>query len=188
MKRLLILLFSLSLLISCSESDKYVKRGSAKLQIGHVEEARADFAKAIELDPDNIEAYKGRAFTSSGKEAIADWTKVINSEPNKASNYIERAMDKRNIKDYKGAIADYTKVIELQPTAQGCFYSRGICKVEMGEVDGGCRDLYKATELEPLKKHSPDPNGLYDVSEKLYGQVNTDLLREAIWKYCSRKD
>ena len=47
--------------------------------------------------------------------AIADFTKVIEIDPQSADAYHNRGTAKDDLEDYQGAIADYTKAIEINP-------------------------------------------------------------------------
>jgi len=66
-------------------AEAYYNRGVAYGESGKVEEAIADYTKAVELNPESAEAYynRGIAYGKSGKveEAIADYTKAIELNP-----------------------------------------------------------------------------------------------------------
>ncbi len=47
--------------------------------------------------------------------AIADYTKAIEVNPQNADAYIRRGYTKYNLKDYHGAIIDYDKALEINP-------------------------------------------------------------------------
>ncbi len=77
----------------------------------------ADYGKAIELKPDDVEAYYNRGFTKQAKGdldgAIADWTRAIELKPDYAEAYSNRGVAKRAKGDLDGANADYTRASEL---------------------------------------------------------------------------
>jgi tetratricopeptide (TPR) repeat protein len=57
----------------------YISRGSALNKLKRFQEAMSDFNKALELDPENQEAYNNRGWAKKGlgddKAACEDWKK-----------------------------------------------------------------------------------------------------------------
>lgn len=87
---------------------------------------------------DNLKDYAG---------AIADFTKVLNTDNNDIDALYNRGVSKGKIKDFRGAIDDFNKLIELNPEESGAYLERGLIRVIMGDRDAGCRDFSKAGEL-----------------------------------------
>jgi tetratricopeptide (TPR) repeat protein len=91
--------------------------GSAKLKSGDLDGAIAAFSEAIELNPEDRDAYLKRARAKSAKDdldgAIADFTRVIELDPKNYNAYDERADEKFLKNDLNGALADYNCAIEL---------------------------------------------------------------------------
>ncbi|MCX6178890.1 MAG: hypothetical protein NT163_05910 [Chlorobiales bacterium] len=85
------------------------------------------------------------------KEAIADFTKAIESKPKLGSDdlskaYYSRAVAERAIGSTEAAKADYKKSIEVDPTpvdAQG-YQNRGLAKSYLGDTEGAQSDFNKA--------------------------------------------
>src|SRR5262245_16139477 len=77
----------------------------------------AELSKAIELDPQNVDAYCERASlwgeANDFDKAIADLTKAILRDPSPAWIYGHRALMWLGKGDYDRAIADSTKRLEL---------------------------------------------------------------------------
>jgi tetratricopeptide (TPR) repeat protein len=99
--------------------------------------AIADFNKAIELEPDFVQAYlsRGRTFASNIDEALrdfseekaeADFNKVIELNPNHSQSYIARAqffLHSTSPVVEKG-LADLAKAIELNPIGIEAYFTR----------------------------------------------------------------
>jgi tetratricopeptide (TPR) repeat protein len=83
-------------------------------------------------------------------KAIANFTKVIELEPNKAFNYRIRSQVYMDAKVYDKAIADSTKAIELEPTANN-YLHRGQIHNRFNQYDQAIADSTKAIELDPKK-------------------------------------
>ena len=73
--------------------------------------------KAIELDPKNGDAYRGRGFC------------------------------KGSLEDHRGALADFNKAIELDPKNVSAYYLRGLTKYQIADKNGACLDWSKAGKL-----------------------------------------
>ena len=83
--------------------------------------------------------------------AIADYTKAIELKPNDVELvqlYNERGSTKLyELEDYYGAIADYTKAIEIDPNYSYVYSNRGNAKQRLGDLDGACSDWRKGSNL-----------------------------------------
>jgi tetratricopeptide (TPR) repeat protein len=99
--------------------------------------------------------------------AILDFNKAIELNPENKEAFFERGMSKSKLKDYRGAILDFNKAIELytvsvnfcverhlQDSAEfwskilaKVYYNRGLCKMKLNLKDGACLDFSKSGEL-----------------------------------------
>ena len=92
---------------------------------GKLEQATEAYAKAIQLDPGNSEAYAGRCHTLRATHqldgALVDCDKAIQLDSTSVRAYVNRG----NLHDDRGevelALADYSKAIELDPKAAGAI-------------------------------------------------------------------
>lgn len=110
-----------------------------------------EFDKAIELNPDNADAYfnRGDAYGEIGEyeKAIADYSKAIELKPSDASAYFNRGDAYGEIGEYGKAIVDYSKAIELNPGDADTYYNRGLAYQEKGEVPKAVSDIEKCIGL-----------------------------------------
>lgn len=79
--------------------------------------------------------------------AIADFTKVIEIEPNNFVSYNNRGLMKQELNDHYGAIADFTKAIEIDPNDYTGYYNRATSKALINDEKGACQDARKAKSL-----------------------------------------
>lgn len=97
----------------------YIKRGQAKLstkQLEFIIEACLDFEKALELDPNNVEASIGLA----NLEAVINPEKALEKLEKSARNnsdkstYWNLGVTKRNMSDFEGAIEAFGAYINME--------------------------------------------------------------------------
>ncbi len=110
----------------------YKNRGSAYQREGHLDQALADFSKAIELEPanpDNADSYSNRCSVYGMKglldQALADGSRAIQLSPTFAEAYNNRAIIYKQKGDLDQALMDYNKAIELRPKFAIAYNNRG---------------------------------------------------------------
>ena len=117
------------------------------------EKAIEMFSKAIELDPNNANAYKSRGccyFDTEPDKAIEDLTKAIELKPNYAKAYEIRACCYSYHKNKpKKAISDYFTILKYQPNHVETYLFLGHIFSDNGEYDSSIQAFSKAIELSP---------------------------------------
>ena len=83
------------------------------------------------------------------EQAVADFTAVIQKEPNDPQNYDRRAWANRNLKNYDLAIADYTALIEKNPADAEHLVKRGATYTSMTQYEKAIADYQAALKLNP---------------------------------------
>ncbi|MBI5304195.1 MAG: tetratricopeptide repeat protein, partial [Chloroflexi bacterium] len=82
-------------------------------------------------------------------QAITDYTKAIEFDPNLVGPYNNRGNAYTNKGNFDQAIADFTKAIELDPKNALFWYNRGTTYKDKGNLDKAIADYTKAIELAP---------------------------------------
>ncbi len=135
------------------DTEGLKKRAFELYQKGEYDNAIADYTKAIEHKPDDVEAYYNRGFLYAEKGeydcAIADYDKVIELNPNLAEPYNNRGSTYAKKGEYDRAIADYDKAIALNPKYANAYNNRGNTYAKKGEYDRAIADYDKAIALNP---------------------------------------
>jgi tetratricopeptide (TPR) repeat protein len=94
-------------------------RGNARVSQMKLDDAIADFNKAIELAPDATDPYLNRGAALEGKGqyqlAIADYNRVLEIDPKDAMAYNNRGNAEAGLGDWDTALADYRKASEIAP-------------------------------------------------------------------------
>jgi len=120
---------------------------------GMIEEAVAEYKRALELNPNYAEAFYnlGVIYTERDmiSEAISHYKKAINSDP----GFGPPRYDLGNLYFKKGmvkeAIAEYKKALEINPHYTDAYYNMGVIHADQGDIDSAI-DYYKqALEVSP---------------------------------------
>ncbi|MEW6263022.1 MAG: tetratricopeptide repeat protein [Thermodesulfobacteriota bacterium] len=137
-------------------AQAYNSRGNAWFDKGDLDQAIADYTRAIEADPKNGYAYYSRAFAHDHKgqadKAISDFTKAIEINPRDADSYFGRGNAWFDKKDLNKAIADFSKAVEFNPNLADAYYNRAVAYANNGEWDKAYQDAKKALSLSPNNK------------------------------------
>ncbi len=107
----------------------------------------------MQIAPDDASAHRFRGFTFIAKnewdKAIADYTIVIQKNPNLTAAYERRAVAYRNLKKNKEAIADYSKVISLDSGDTDGYRQRAYLYSIMGENEKAAADYRAILKAKP---------------------------------------
>ena len=121
---------------------------------GKYSDAIPDFTRAIERDPNFVDAYYLRGVARLMKKdfdgAIIDLTKAIEMYPKDStkSAYFYRGEARAKLKDFDGAILDFTKAIEINPKDGRAYYYRGVSRgLGFNDKKGTCDDFKKSASL-----------------------------------------
>ena len=142
---------------------KYFESGKAKFEAGDYAGAIDDYSKAIELDPNNAQAYFNRGLAKNELKipgAAEDYMTAVELDPDNAETYFIRGLDplvanekcklggeKHDSNNFQGAIEEYTKAISLVTEDPMPYLLRGRSKQSLGDLKGACEDWKKAKEL-----------------------------------------
>ena len=171
------LYFDKAILIDSSFVSAYCERGMRwRAKAGEEDYHKrqelfiADFTKAIEIDPNYVEAYRRRASilergygkgplgyeSNSRMGAIEDYNKLIEINPNDIDAYIKRAFLVTWRKDIpsslyrKYKLNDLNKVLEIDPNNSEGHYSIGEdLMIEKEDYYGAIASFTKAVESDP---------------------------------------
>ena len=134
----------------------YLKSGMAHFQNGNTDAALADVTKALELDPNNVDALYLRAAlrTKKGDTAgvLADYNKIIELTPSALGVevvYSNRSTIRLQSKDVDGALEDLNKAVSINPRVGEIHAARAVARLQKGDLDGALADYEKAIELKP---------------------------------------
>jgi tetratricopeptide (TPR) repeat protein len=117
-----------------------------------LDEAIAEYRKAIELDPKFAITHNnlGKALAAQGKfdEALAEHRKAIELDSKYADAYVNLGGGLRELKKLDEAIAEYRKAIELDPELSPAHYNLGAVLSQQGKLDEAIAEYRKAIEFD----------------------------------------
>ena len=132
----------------------FYNRGKAYSEIGDYDRAIQDYSQAIQLAPDDAEAFNGRCFARAVADkaletALSDCNESLRIKPNDADTLDSRGFVYFRMSQYDKAIADYDTALNKNPRLAESLYVRGIAKHRKGDPTGGDADIAAALTQDP---------------------------------------
>jgi tetratricopeptide (TPR) repeat protein len=93
------------------------------------------------------------------KEAILDYDRALELDPQIAEGYVDRALARIELNDSQAALADLDRAIQFDPKLDRAYLARGGLKRRKGDVPGALQDYNKAIELNPTSASAYDARG-----------------------------
>lgn len=138
---------------SPNKARPYNNRGAAYLKQGNINQAIADFDKAIQINPDYAEAYRDRGVAYYSKdsfdEAIVNFIKALQISPNYADAYSNRGVVYVKQGKFDQAIADFNKAIQIKPNCADAYSNRGVAYASKGNLDEAIADFSRVIQINP---------------------------------------
>ena len=132
---------------------------------GNVREAIAGYTIAIGLKPELIEAHQNpipqdrltdyspslaeMVWIAKPARRILDLNKSLESDPQQANRFKERAAEYYRLRNFAQAIADYSSALELQPDDANALHSRGVAYEGLGQSERALEDYQRALAINP---------------------------------------
>lgn len=144
-----------------SQLSQLYRIRAATAEAKNTNQALADYAQAIELDPSNHDAYAARASLRIAQKeydkAIEDLASAMKLEPGSADyrTLLAKTHDVRSIEamlkgDFDRAIDDLTRAIALHPSPSAdSFLNRGSARSAKKDTEGAIADFSEAIRHNP---------------------------------------
>jgi len=130
---------------------EWFNKGYEAVMTGRYEEAQDAFTRAIELKPNDAEAYhnRGLAYSLLGnhQQAIMDLNKAIELKPDDAGAYAGRGLAYGNLGNHQQSIKDFNKAIELRPDFAEAYRNRGAAYGNLGNYQEAIANFKIAARL-----------------------------------------
>ncbi len=120
-------------------------RGNIRVSQNKLDEAFADYEKAIELAPYAPDPYLNRGIVyerlKEWEKAIADYNRVLKIDPEDPIAYNNRGNAEAGNGEWEKAIADYQKAFELVPDYAFARGNYALALYEIGETEKGIKTM-----------------------------------------------
>lgn len=122
---------------------------------------------------------RGLLHTEKGNydQAIRDFSKVIESEPQHAMAYNNRGVAYKQKGDYDRAISDYSRAIEIDPGFAMAYNNRGAAHAGKGDFGWAIGDYSKAIEIDSMFAFAYNNRGLAYAGKGDYRQAVRDFKK-----------
>ncbi len=134
----------------------HTARGIARRENDRLDEAIADFDRAIELDPKHVEAWDERGMTRQQRlaegdveGAIADARRATELDPSRAMSWYHLALAIFDTDDQDAVRAALDQAIAADPRMAKAYKVRGIVRGAQGDIDGSLEDVDRALAIDP---------------------------------------
>jgi tetratricopeptide (TPR) repeat protein len=108
-------------------------------------------------------------------QAIADFSKSIQMEPNFDGAYFYRGAAYFDEGLYDQAISDFTKAIKMRPSSHGLYGNRGFVYLKKGLYDQAISDLTKAIQIQPSFNVLYGNRGFAYLKKGMYSEALSDF-------------
>jgi tetratricopeptide (TPR) repeat protein len=131
----------------------YVERGLGHLDLENYDQAISDFGIAVQLDPQNVEAYTNlcAAYKNRGdlNDAIISCNKALRLDPKHAPAYNNLGTAYYDLRKYGPAIENLDEAIRLNPRYAAAHANRCAAHLDRGDPSRAVADCEKAIRLDP---------------------------------------
>ena len=142
-------------------------RGMAYIEMGSLKQGLEDLDRAVDLNPDGVEALINRAAAHAqleqGEQALADLNRVLELDPENYTAHYNRG----NLRAAGGtlglAVADYSEAVRLKPDFHEAFLRMGTAQAAQRNLGDALASLDRAVEIRA------DPEALFSRASILSG-------------------
>jgi tetratricopeptide (TPR) repeat protein len=131
----------------------YTTRASSLLQVGRVDEAKADLERALKLDPNSSVALALQsiiAVTQNEKETALDLAgKAVQSNPNSAEAHIALSYAQQANFNLEGALSSVKEAVRVQPENALAWARLAELQLSFGRLNDALNAAQKAVTLNP---------------------------------------
>jgi tetratricopeptide (TPR) repeat protein len=129
-------------------------RGNSRVSQNKLDEAIADYNRAIELAPDAAAPYlnRGAVLEAQGhyEAAIADYNRVLALNPTDAMALNNRGNAEGGLKNWEAAISDYQKAAELDPNFAFARANVALALYETGQKAAALKAIQDLVRKYPM--------------------------------------
>ncbi|RLT06282.1 MAG: tetratricopeptide repeat protein [Planctomycetota bacterium] len=160
-------------------AQNYHLRGVAYIVHKKYEQAVADFAESLRLEPRNAGALNNRGqvryLQSDYKAAIKDFTEAITIEANNPVVLNNRALAYIGLDEQDNALADLQAALDLVPQYPEALNNRGVVHQKLDQLDKAVGDFTEALKIYPQYVNALENRSFAYVEMNQYAKAIVDL-------------
>jgi tetratricopeptide (TPR) repeat protein len=141
-----------------AEAKDYNDRGCIYLKLGQLDAAIADFDRAIDLAPDQADAYLNRGIasmlTGAYRQALQDHSEALLLNPQNVRAWINRGIVLRHLGHYDLSIQCFDQALRLGSRVGYIYGERGRTHEQMGDWNCAHRDYLRSIEILEQDPHT----------------------------------
>ena len=170
-----------NILLQLDQSDYWTCffRGIAKYNLGDLRGAKADFDKAVQINPVFTSGYHYRGITESRfgnyEQALADLQTAIDLRPGSEGLYFSRGVTYFLSQQFDLAVRDFDRYIRKQPKDPSAFLNRGASHLFLGDTVKAFEDYNKAIKLDRFDPEGYVRRGRLHAERKDYDNAIADM-------------
>ena len=134
-------------------AHRFFEHGKAADQKGDIDQAIANYTRAITLHPQYADAYykRGLAYDDKGEYglAIADFDAALHINPQYVDAYRNRGVAYAHQGDYERAIADFDAALHINPQDATAYNNLGAARYYLGDYERAIADYDIALHINP---------------------------------------
>jgi tetratricopeptide (TPR) repeat protein len=158
------------LISTYGEKEQYLSdRGLAHLATNNPINAKADFLKALTLNPECTRCLGNLGIievdNKNFSDAISYLEKYIKLKPNEAMGYVKRGEARFHTGKYDDAIADFNRGLELDINSPYIYLYRSMTQLAKGDNKAAMDDINKSIQ------YKPEAEFAYFIKGKIYIQM-----------------
>ena len=124
--------------IDSSRDDIHIKLGNLYFSQEKYDDARAEYAEAVRLNPSTVNRYSlGQAYIELGRfeDAETQFNEIIRLAPNDPGGYLGRGQTYSRQGKYDDAIAQYQEASSRNPDLYSAYEQMGYTYADMGDME-----------------------------------------------------
>jgi len=137
-------------------AEAYLLRGNAYAAMGDATEAKRDWDKATQVNPELADAYTARGTQSriegDNQQALTQLSRSIQLHPS-VDAYYQRGQLYSTLRDYQKAINDFDLSIAERRDAPYVYRARSAARRAMGDIAGANQDRNTADGIEGIRSN-----------------------------------
>jgi len=146
-------LWSDTVLASPLSATAHNNLGLELYNLGRVDEAKAEYLKALAIDPHYVTAHDnlGLLLTQQGQvdEGISHYLEALQADPNSLDAHYSLGLALAQKGQVKEAVAEYQKVLKISPRDVKAQYNLALILAQTGAIDDALSRFQKVLEIDP---------------------------------------